>query len=186
MKLTQLLIELDKSYHVIDQFDKRLSSYDRLPVVLVTKEKKIRVGTFMFANEEGDIRSTIRKNYNKCYDYDYDPNISIGVLIYNFKLAKLDFKNGGYVYSENILWDTKEDKLKVDWHLNNLKGDIYLANFNQDKTYEDTGDTIQMIIRENSAITIMYGRKEKFNPQNLKVDVVVDYLSDLVKYAIKK
>jgi hypothetical protein len=72
-------------------------------------------------------------------------------------------------------------------HLENGTGNLFLTDYeseNNRNTIADRADSLQLVIREDKAVTTYFGRKNEVTPRDMRVDYVVTNIMDLEKYAV--
>jgi hypothetical protein len=180
----KVLLELKDTKHIAERFVERCL-HGKLPIALKRKidlgygqsmDQLDRVGYYTFTDNE---KNELKEKIVQLFSYDYN-NKSYGVILQRFdikrRLEKIEF------YSDSM----KNMALK---YMNQKGCGLYFVDFDKEAVdiynREKYADSVALIIRNNDAVTVMWGRAEKFNKDFFRTDHEITKIQSIIKFGAK-
>jgi hypothetical protein len=180
-QIKKVLLELNDTKHMAERLVERCL-HEKLPIALVrrielghgqTREQIDKVGNYTFSDSD---KNELKEKILQIFSYDYNKK-SYGVVLQRFdirrRIDKIEF-----------FGDTSK-KMSLDYM--NQKGcGLYFVDFDDDKfdifNREKYADSVALIIRDNNAITSMWGMAKKFEQKDFfRTDYVITKIQSLIK-----
>lgn len=184
-QIKKVLLELKDTDHVAERLVERCL-HGKLPVVVRRtfplgygqyREQLDKVGNYTFTDKE---KNELKDKIVKLFSYDYNKK-SYGVILQKFDLANR-LKNIEF-YGE------KSKQLALD-NMYLRGGGLYFVDFDEEKfdkyNREKYGDSVAIIIRDNDAETIMWGKMEKFGKDFFRTDYAINKIDSMIQHGATK
>ncbi|MEY4572187.1 MAG: hypothetical protein RLZ10_1413 [Bacteroidota bacterium] len=176
----KIILELKDTKHVAERLVERCL-HDKLPVALLrtldlgygqTMEQLDKVGNYTFTDNE---KNELKDKIVKLFSYDYNKK-SYGVV-----LQKFDIRNR----LKNVEFYGKKSEEMAMKYINQKGCGLYFVDFDDEDrdiyNREKYADAVALIIRDNEAITAMWGRAFKFNKTFFKTDFEISKIDSIIK-----
>jgi hypothetical protein len=179
-QVKKVLLELKDTDHAAERLVERCL-HEKLPIALKrtidlgygqTRDQIDKVGYYTFSDSD---KNELKEKILKIFSYDYNKK-SYGVVLQKFDLAnridKIEF------------FGPTLKKMALD-HMYKKGCGLYFVDFDNGKydiyNREKYADAIALIIRENNAITAMWGPMFKFGKSFFRTDVEISKIDSLIK-----
>jgi hypothetical protein len=179
-QVKKVLLELKDTEHAAERLVERCL-HEKLPIALKrsvdlgygqTRDQIDKVGYYTFLDSD---KNELKEKILKIFSYDYNKK-SYGVVLQKFDLAnridKIEF------------FGPSLKKMALD-HMYKKGCGLYFVDFDNGKydiyNREKFADAIALIIRENNAITAMWGPMFKFGKSFFRTDFEISKIDSLIK-----
>ncbi len=180
----KILLELKDTKHIAERFVERCL-HGKLPIALKrrvelgygqTMDQLDKVGYYTFTDNE---KMELKEKIIQLFSYDYN-NKSYGVILQRFdikrRFEKIEFFGDS----------SKDMALK---YMNQKGCGLYFVDFDKEAVdvynREKYADSVALIIRNNDAVTVMWGRAEKFNKEFFRTDYEITKIQSIIKNGAK-
>jgi hypothetical protein len=176
----KIILELNDTKHAAERLVERCL-HDKLPIALLrtidlgygqTMEQLDKVGNYTFTDNE---KNELKDKIVKLFSYDYNKK-SYGVI-----LQKFDIKNR----LKNVEFYGKTSQEMAMKYMNQKRCGLYFVDFDDEDrdiyNREKYADAVALIIRDNEAITAMWGPQHKFNKGFFRTDFEISKIDSIIK-----
>lgn len=185
-QVKKVLLELNDTKHMAERLVERCL-HEKLSIALVRKielghgqtmEHIDKVGYYTFTEME---KNELREKMLQIFSYDYKKN-SYGVVLQRFDIKRR--------FDRIEFFGENSKKMALDY-MNQRGCGLYFVDFDNDKfdiyNREKYADSLALIIRDNNAITPMWGTKKKFeNKEFFRTDYLITKIQSLIKNGATK
>jgi len=185
-QVKKVLLELNDTKHMAERLVERCL-HEKLSIALVRKielghgqtmEHIDKVGYYTFTEME---KNELREKMLQIFSYDYNKK-SYGVVLQRFDIKRR--------FDKIEFFGETSKKMALD-HMNQRGCGLYFVDFDDDKfdiyNREKYADSLALIIRDNNAITPMWGMAKKFeNKDFFRTDYIITKIQSLIKNGATK
>lgn len=181
-QIEKILLELKDTDHAAERLVERCF-HGKLPVALKRtislghgqqREQLDKVGNYTFSDIE---KNELKEKLLQIFSYDYNKK-SYGVYLQSFDIINR---------RKNIEFYGKNAQDLVEKYMYQKGCGLYFVDFDEEKfdvyNREKYADSVAIIIRNNNAETIMWGRREKFTKEFFKTDYEIKKIPSLIQNA---
>ena len=185
-QVKKVLLELNDTKHMAERLVERCL-HEKLSIALVrkielghgqTREQIDKVGNYTFSDSD---KNELKEKILQIFSYDYNKK-SYGVVLQRFDIKRR--------FDKIEFFGETSKKMALD-HMNQRGCGLYFVDFDDDKfdiyNREKYADSLALIIRDNNAITPMWGMAKKFeNKDFFRTDYIITKIQSLIKNGATK